>query len=734
MHPRHLVSILTLAPVLASLAGAQVPERRKASPQQPTAPWVEIGLDQGLDWIRDPQVFVDHKRGRQLKVDRKELLEMALERAEKEGKLVMWYVYRVLVPYQTPGGGRRHRAGGQMYRAPILDIYAQHVLFADQDVQGVIKAGFVPLRMVYDQKMSERFGLKPLDFVEPAVVFLDHKGNVVHYVERIRTFSAHWFEDLLRRVWSKHYDAARKAVGKATDAAAKKPPDLKMRHLMLNSQGGLSPAEVYEFAVLKRKLRNPKGALKSLDDISRVMGKPTQALLDDATCERGLILTLEGLSDQAIPHLEKAFRGKGKRAAEAGYLLATNHLRLGNVEGANKIFDAVVQRFPDTTWGRKAKVNRMIGDDQRPVGPTFAGFEHLTWLPAAAYQGLPKDTTWAGKAASQEQLAVHAMRFLLRQQRLHGGFTDARYAYWRSPKITPNVWIAITALAATALTEFRDIAPNEIDPGAVDAAVAKAKKFLFDPKRLNRGENEDVYADTYRLLFLARQAGKADADQKQNILAMMDGVVKDASARQLKTHPRKKGVEGFWAHEYPNAFCTAAMLWGLHDARKAGAKVPDEVIDKGLGALLRAREASGGFVYGGSVRKGSKRTTPLKDTSTRMPVCEGALLAFGRSDKQKLLFAFETFWKYMHRIENVRRNDFHSDGQLGGFFFFHALYHASEANKLLPAGDRRKNNKKFLEVLQEIPEMDGSFVDSHELGRSYGTAMALLTLKNVMGE
>ncbi|MHC4816400.1 MAG: hypothetical protein ACYTFN_25380, partial [Planctomycetota bacterium] len=112
----------------------------------------------------------------------------------------------------------------------------------------------------------------------------------------------------------------------------------------------------------------------------------------------------------------------------------------------------------------------------------------------------------------------------------------------------------------------------------------------------------------------------------------------------------------------------------------------------------------------------------------------GALLAFGRSDKQKLLFAFETFWKYMHRIENVRRNDFHSDGQLGGFFFFHALYHASEANKLLPAGDRRKNNKKFLEVLQEIPEMDGSFVDSHELGRSYGTAMALLTLKNVMGE
>ncbi len=75
----------------------------------------------------------------------------------------------------------------------------------------------------------------------------------------------------------------------------------------------------------------------------------------------------------------------------------------------------------------------MLGDDQRPVGPTFAGFEHLTWLPAAAYAGFPSDTTWAGQKASPSQLATHAMKFLLRQQRRHGGFTDARYAYWISP-------------------------------------------------------------------------------------------------------------------------------------------------------------------------------------------------------------------------------------------------------------------------------------------------------------
>ena len=95
------------------------------------------------------------------------------------------------------------------------------------------------------------------------------------------------------------------------------------------------------------------------------------------------------------------------------------------------------------------------------------------------------------------------------------------------------------------------------------------------------------------------------------------------------------------------------------------------------------------------------------------------------------MFAFETFWKFLDRIEKVRRNDFHSDGELAGFFFFHALFHTSEAARLLPDAMRADAERRLLTLLQRVPEMDGSFVDSHEIGRSYGTAMALLTLKNV---
>ena len=38
---------------------------------------------------------------------------------------------------------------------------------------------------------------------------------------------------------------------------------------------------------------------------------------------------------------------------------------------------------------------------------------------------------------------------------------------------------------------------------------------------------------------------------------------------------------------------------------------------------------------------------------------------------------------------------------------------------------KRVNDKK---LVLDLPEFDGCFVDSHELGRAYGTAMALLCL------
>ena len=115
-----------------------------------------------------------------------------------------------------------------------------------------------------------------------------------------------------------------------------------------------------------------------------------------------------------------------------------------------------------------------------------------------------------------------------------------------------------------------------------------------------------------------------------------------------------------------------------------------------------------------------------------MPICERALLMRERrtADTTPLEAALDNFWKWLPRLERIRVCDFHSDGELGGFFFWHAMFLTSESIKALPEEDRAAHKRKMLEHVMKIGEIDGSFVDSHEMGKSYGTGMALMVLRN----
>ncbi|MGA0061012.1 MAG: hypothetical protein ACO3RU_15650, partial [Planctomycetota bacterium] len=391
----------------------------------------------------------------------------------------------------------------------------------------------------------------------------------------------------------------------------------------------------------------------------------------------------------------------------------------GETTAARDGFAQVAATWPEDAYGLRARANLEIGPDGRPYGAAFSGFESIAPLSQWAFESEHRDTLWHGPTRTADEIARRGVEFLLSMQRENGGFQDSRYAYWPSPRITPNAWIAITALAATALLEHRDVAPDR-----VDAALERAEAYMFDPAHLNRGDNEDVYADTYRLLYLARrQQGAQDDGSRAALVAKMHAIIAEAQERQRES--------GFFAHEYENAFCTAAMLWGLRLAEGAGASVPPEMFSRGVAALVSARLDDGAFAYSGTA---ARRKSSVKDSSARMPVCEGMLFELGESDPGRLRAAFDAYWENLHRIEQVRRNDFHSDGELGGFFFFHSLFHASEVMRLLPDDLHEEGAARIRDVLQRIPEMDGSFVDSHEIGRSYGTAMALLTLANVRGD
>jgi hypothetical protein len=293
---------------------------------------------------------------------------------------------------------------------------------------------------------------------------------------------------------------------------------------------------------------------------------------------------------------------------------------------------------PESPYAWRAAANLIPAPDKTWPGAARHGFEwpYESWLPRDG--AIPTDTRWRGTPAEARSVAENAVRWLLRMQRPDGSWNDCRYAYWDSPAITPNAWMAITALCASALTAWRELAPGEID-----AALVRAEDYLCRSGRLNAGKNEKCYAHAYRIHYLVRTlAVREDATQRRDLL----GRVQELVDQLLKI----QGTGGMWAHEYDNAFCSAAVREALERAKRAGAAVPEAAVARGIDALAAARFEDGSFTYGGRLGKGAKPgVDSLKNSCGRMPGCEAALFAWGRSDLKSLA-------KRIERVARRRRS------------------------------------------------------------------------------
>jgi hypothetical protein len=327
-------------------------------------------------------------------------------------------------------------------------------------------------------------------------------------------------------------------------------------------------------------------------------------------------------------------------------------------------------------------------------GPFVRGFEIYVALPPEALQDdLPATTTLPRKSADVKR----AVRYLLQTQRGNGCWDDSNYNFGGEDSL-PNVYMAGTALAALALREWGD-------PAEVRAALERAEKYMRDETHI-AGEDRDeiVWAHAYRLSYFAKTKDKE----------MMARLVKSLEKIQTK--------EGIWYHEYPAPFTSATVLLALDEAKTAGAEIPEAMIRKGAEALKTCRNAKGVFSYGFP-----GRGSAVQNAAGRMPLCELALLPSGLSTADDVKASLEVSFKHHDLLEKVRKYDDHADRYAnGGFFFWYDQYGRALAGR---AVDDSKSLARQKEIVLAIPEIDGSWVDSHELGRTYGTAMALLTLK-----
>jgi hypothetical protein len=462
-------------------------------------------------------------------------------------------------------------------------------------------------------------------------------------------------------------------------------------------------------------------------DQAEKLGQDDPEIKGMIATERGLIALRQADVAAAYEQFKTASDIKeNPRRAEAlyhlGVALTLSPGRQGAARSAEATFRKVVGEFPDSPWAAQAAANVLVSRDTTPMGAAMHAFEDPFWPPAESFGGeLRNNTAWARPADEAQGTVKRAVDFLLRHQTDGGGFMDARYAYWDTPRILPNTWMAITAVALAGLCDWR-----EVDPEGIDKALARGENFMFKTSNLAPGQNEEVYADAFRLFYLKRRLARLPADSKEAARARerLNSIAKALADQQSAT--------GFFKHEYPNPFVTGAALMALKQAQELGAAVPASVFEIGAKGLGSTRGAKGAFAYGEGGPAGNSDEN-LKNAMARMPMCERAIMLAGDGqDTAALEAALDNFGKHLARFEKVRTCDFHTDGELGGFFFWHGMFFTSESIKALPADKRVAHNRRLVEQVMMIGEVDGSFLDSHEIGKSYGTGMALMVLKNAL--
>ncbi len=413
--------------------------------------------------------------------------------------------------------------------------------------------------------------------------------------------------------------------------------------------------------------------------------------------------------------------GNNMKNIENLMVLAMVTFRRGYHEAATALFKSIAKKYPDHPLGWKAAA------EAEGFGPFVRGFEVHRQIPDAA---LRAGTQSKGSAApkgtfSEQEIWKRGVEFLLGMQRSDGGWVDCDYDFGGTDSL-PNVHIAVTSLSAMSLLSAKKHV-NDALGKRIDKAIKRAVRYVTDDKNFNRHDKDELFwAYAYRARFLSR-------------LVKSDGGLRDSFNAACKSLENIQSKGGAWFHEYRNPFVTATALCALAEAKAAGFEVDDSKIRKGVASLSGDRFQNGAYPY--STRGGGNHKKPgtiqqVAASAGRMPLCELGLQYWGAADQESLEAAVDqSMALHMHLTSALKYDDHTSNMAYGGFFFWYDMRARSEAiSHIVDAGKRTVFAQRQKALILTLPELDGCFVDSHELGRCYGTAMALLSLARLNEE
>ena len=469
-----------------------------------------------------------------------------------------------------------------------------------------------------------------------------------------------------------------------------------LNHLIQKTIGVAEPSELYSDVAL-----------------------PIWKLVADQKFDDALALARQELGK---PDLTKA------QKVELEFLVGMTFFRSGQHTYAVEAWKSTGRRYPDQPLAWKAAAEAQL------IGPFSRGFETHRSLPAAALAaGIDSRGSAAPKDVyTQPQLEARSVQFLFAMQNRDGSFRDSDYDYGGTDSLG-NVHVAITSLAGIALlNQYEKVASDSpAQKKRLLTAVSSAARFVSGEGNINKRDRDEIlWACAFRLRFLVACQRSTDAQIKN---AVRPGTI----PRMIKSLETIQTKRGSWYHEYENPFTTATALLALQDAAQAGYPVDADRIEKGSANLASQRYRNGAFPYetgGDNQAKRANRST-LLGSAGRMPLCELALLKTGKSNDKKLAAAIEASFKHHELLAKSYKYDYHTDTfGYGGFFLWYDMRSRCEAIKhVADETERAKFADQQHALIMGLPEVDGCFVDSHELGRVYSTSMALICFELLDG-
>ncbi len=176
-----------------------------------------------------------------------------------------------------------------------------------------------------------------------------------------------------------------------------------------------------------------------------------------------------------------------------------------------------------------------------------------------------------------------------------------------------------------------------------------------------------------------------------------------------------------------HSFNTAPVLLLFAELKSLGVDVPKDSIEKAQAflALLRNPKDARDYYYAPTM------TFEPRASSCRSALCELALLESGdKSAIARLAPAIDFFFEGEPGARSVTKiyEAFLSPKPLqDAYHYYFGHYYVARALSKLPKSKAAELAKKQIAILKRQVEIDGSFVDAQAQGKSYSTAMAVLT-------